>query len=81
MDKLVLKGKPIDQKLLAQVEGVWKYQFSGMPVHELTCGSDDCREVLCVGLQEDNVFLFCKNCGYVQDWIPEVIFRFADNAK
>lgn len=70
------EGKPIDQGLLYKVERLWRYQFGGMPVHEMTCGSDNCRETLCVGLQKDGVFLFCKKCGYVQDWIPTSIWAY-----
>ena len=70
------KGKPIDPELLTKVERLWRYQFGGMPVHEMTCGSENCRESLCVGLQKESIFLFCKKCGYVQDWIPESLWAY-----
>lgn len=56
--------------LLDKARKVWNWQYGKFPVHELTCGNDNCRAVLAVGIKEDDLFLVCLKCGYVQDWIP-----------
>lgn len=38
-------------------------------VHQLTCGTDDCRTVLAVYAQG----LKCPKCGYRQTWVPGVV--------
>ena len=38
-------------------------------VHQLTCGTDDCRTTLAVTTEG----LECPNCGYRQTWVPGVV--------
>ncbi len=44
-------------------------------VHPLTCGQEDCRADL-QGFEDDGmVMLSCPECGEVQMWVPEVVYR------
>lgn len=71
--------------LMKTAERVWRWQYNGLdfPVHEMTCGGtiegEDCRSVLSVGIEEDKVFMFCRICGYIQDWIPGPVLRMGND--
>jgi hypothetical protein len=60
-------------ELLQKVAKLWQWQYS-LPVHELTCGSAECGQTLAIGIDGDSVFLVCRECGYTQEHIPDIVF-------
>ena len=44
-------------------------------VHPLTCGNDSNHSILKPQEKDGKVVLVCPDCDYVQDYIPEHIFR------
>lgn len=54
------------------VRRVLEYQ-KNPHVHPLTCENDSSHELLIPGFKGTNVILYCPTCGYVQDWIPEIV--------
>ncbi len=41
-------------------------------VHPLTCGNDSNHHVLLPEERDGKVILYCQDCDYVQDWIPDI---------
>lgn len=56
------------------LERIRKYQEE--PVfHELTCGTDSCRSVLKGRENEEKIELYCPNCSYIQENVPNLFFQ------
>lgn len=52
---------------------IWNKNF-----HPLTCSNGDCRRILEGFIQKNEVVLKCK-CGYVQKYVPEIIYKHYKN--
>lgn len=51
----------------------------GMPVHPLTCGNDSTHENLIAIEENDIIKLKCKNCDYIQDFVPSQVHSLYKN--
>ena len=58
-----------------KIDAINRWQTNGS-YHPLTCGVDSGHEVLTPFIDENdnNVVLKCPTCGYIQNWIPTVIY-------
>jgi len=51
-------------------------KFQTEPVfHQLTCGNDSRHEALIAVLTNNKIVLFCKECGYRQEKIPDFFYN------
>jgi hypothetical protein len=44
-------------------------------VHPLTCGKNSSHKPLVVGVSDGKSFLYCLDCDYTQDWVPDVVVK------
>lgn len=76
-DDFKMKNDPIiDVK--TQIKAVTWYQKQGY-MHELTCGKDSNHDPLYAVEENREVILRCKNCDYVQNFIPEAVITAYQN--
>lgn len=57
--------------------------FQRAPIHSLTCGNDSSHRDLWpqYNYNSEDVYLFCLDCDYEQDYIPDVVFSTYDVVK
>jgi len=63
-----------EQEQRKTIAAVRAWQANGL-VHPLTCGKSSSHQPLEPVAEAGIVVLQCLNCGYRQDWIPEIVIR------
>jgi hypothetical protein len=56
-----------------KVDKIKKYQDCPF-VHPLTCGNDSNHSNLKGIILKGEVVLFCPDCDYRQEWVPEIVY-------
>jgi len=67
--------KPKELSLKQKIKRIIAWQRCDF-VHQLTCGGENCSEVLIVASKNNKPLLLCPECNYEQEYIPEVVFHF-----
>lgn len=69
MEGDILRNGVLENNDKLRAIDVWNKNF-----HPLTCGNEGCREVLKGFIQDSEVILKCK-CGYIQKYVPDVVYN------
>ena len=57
------------EEIVKRVKNYQLYPF----VHPLTCGENSRHSILEARIENEEVILYCKDCCYVQRYIPDVV--------
>lgn len=73
-----LVASPLD--IRQRLDAIKFWQSDDM-LHPLTCGVNSDHELLEGRMDGDNVVLVCPECGYVQNFVPDVVnVHYMENA-
>lgn len=69
----------MDQNIVFKAVEAW--QKNDM-VHQLTCGNDSNHPILIpIISDEGKCILYCSECGYEQNFIPEIVIEAYEHLK
>lgn len=57
----------------SKLDKIIAFQTAGY-VHPMTCGVDSSHALLMGVIQNREVILKCPTCGYVQNWVPPMVY-------